>query len=199
MPNMNKDDMELFGIIKDSSEFPKSNLVMKLVKVGFKYSNILKKLSPFLLDTSKSSGAYSIPNCPSYILIWASTDIIFNSIKKDLSNELNKFLKYAEKLELCEDLIEVKHKGQILFTSKSMPIGFFMTYLVSDVYENQTKKINKLPNFIDAIGILLDDLETGREGKWSEGMSYNDFFKFLLVRVSKFTRLHYDVCGIPFE
>lgn len=196
---MNKDDMELFGILKDSSEFPKSNLVMKLVKVGFKESNICKKLSPFLLDTCHSFGSYSIPNCPSYILIWASTDIIFKSIKKDISNELNKFLKYAEKLELCEDLIEVKHKGQTLFTSKSMPIGFFMTYLVSDVYENQTKKISKLPDFVAAIGILLDDLETGREGKWSEGMSYNDFYKFLLIRVPNFKRQHHEIIGAAFE
>ncbi|MEN9917721.1 MAG: hypothetical protein RL662_157, partial [Bacteroidota bacterium] len=186
---MNKDDVELFGILRKSGEHPKASFIIKLVETGFNYDSICKKLEPLLDGPCKTVGAYQIPDCSKYVLIWASSKIA-TSVKATVGKEIKTFLKMANKMESAEDIVEVKYKGQNLLTSKSISYSFLMSYVISDVYENNTKKMQGMTDFFEVMSMVLTDLRSGQKDKWSDGMSYRDFFKFLDKRVSKFKSKH---------
>jgi hypothetical protein len=186
---MNKDDAELFGIVKKSGEKPKAGFVMKLVKEGFNYDTICKKLEPLLDGPCKTVGAYQIPDCPKYVLIWAASKAV-TSVRTVVGKEIKSFLKMANKMESAQDVVEVKYAGQNLLTAKSIPGSFLMSYVISDVYESHTKKLKGMTDFFEIMNMVLTDLQIGHTGKWSDGMSYRDFFKFLDKRVAKFKSKH---------
>ncbi len=185
---MNKDDTELFGLVK-KTEHPKAEFVMKLVKVGFKYDSICKKLEPLLDGKCRTVGAYAIPDCSGYELIWASSKTV-TSVRKVISKELKTYIKMADTMEGCDDVDEVHYKGQELLVMKSIPYSFLMSYVIVDVYESHGKKLSRIKDFSEMMTVILKDLDRGHTNKWSDGMSYRDFFKFLDKRVAKFKSKH---------
>lgn len=182
---MNKDDQELFGIVKKSGIIPKRDFILMLVdNAGFNHPKMKARVKPFLEGRMTDYGYYKIDQVNKYNLVWGSSADLPNSAamvertKKELDHLL-KIAKMHEDEDYFENYNETVFMGEEYLYCPTIDDSILLSIFNRDIERNIVKRYSKIQTAADFFAILEKTVVASSPNKWTEGMLFRDQFKFL--------------------
>lgn len=200
---MNKDDQELFGIVKHSGIIQKKDFILTMMdNTGFTRDRLIARVKPFIDGTMAYYGFFQVDQISKYYLAWGasegaiSPDLDSEVIRDRTGKELDHLLKVAiehEDEDNFEDYSETVFKGDHYLYSPTIKDSILLSIFNRDIERNIVKRYSKIQTAADFFTILEKTVIASSPNKWNEGMLFKDQFKFLkkqLKRKSGGTVLH---------